>query len=90
MDAKSIDKIVHTFLLGEQTADRLFTNDDKIEFDGIRVAFLNYSDQFPPTTSPWLVKQRDWTWALLSLCLGIGLYLAARAIGWIIGGFTGS
>jgi len=71
---------------------RAFSDKDQLEFDGVRVSFLNFSGQFPPLKPPWLKQkpQHDWTWALVALCIGIVLYVAMRAFGWIIDGFRGS
>jgi len=43
---------------------------------------------FVVEAAPW-GKERDWSRPLLALCLGIGLYLAMRALGWVIDGFLG-
>jgi hypothetical protein len=91
-EAKKASEIVEKFLLREQVAGREFGEKDQIEIDGVRVAFLNASDSLP--MAPWLGspwgRERDWSWPLLSLCLGVGLYLATRALGWVIDGFLGS
>jgi hypothetical protein len=91
-EAKKASEIAEKFLLREQAAGREFGEKDQIEIDGVRVAFLNASDSLP--MAPWLGspwgRERDWSWPLLSLCLGVGLYLAMRALGWVIDGFLGS
>jgi hypothetical protein len=89
-EEKKVKEIARKFLLREQAAGRAFSDQDQIEIDGVRVAFLNWGDQDPLVTSPWLVKQHDWTWALICLFLSVGLYLAMRALGWVIDGFLGS
>ena len=86
-DAKKAGEIARKFLVSEKAADRSFMDEDRIQLDGVRVAFLDPWDQDPLATSPWLTKQRDWTWTLLFLCLGAGLYLVMRALGWVIDGF---
>jgi hypothetical protein len=91
-EAKKASEIAEKFLLREQAAGREFGEKDQIDIDGVRVAFLNASDSLP--MAPWLGspwgRERDWSWPLLSLCLGVGLYLAMRALGWVIDGFLGS
>jgi hypothetical protein len=52
------------------------------------LAFLEWHDPTGPTVAGG-VKHHDWTLALVLLSIGIGLYVAARAIGWIIDGFAG-
>ena len=91
-DAKNANQIARKFLLSEQAAGRAFNDKEQIEFDGVRVAFLNPFDQFPPAQSPWLKQtpHYDWTWALTALGVGVVLYLAMRATGWIIAGLLGS
>jgi hypothetical protein len=89
-DKKKVDETARKFLVRERTAGRSFTDDDRIEVDGVRVAFLNPFDQFSPATSPWFTRQRDWTWTLICVFLGVGFYLAMRALGWVIDGFLGS
>jgi hypothetical protein len=91
-DSKRADETARKFLLSEQAAGRAFRDKDQLEFDGVRVAFLNFSDQDPPVEPPWLKQkpQHDWTWAFVALCIGIVVYVAMRAFGWIIDGFRGS
>ena len=91
-DAKRAAETARKVLLSEQAAGRAFSDKDQLEFDGVRVSFLNFSGQFPPLKPPWLKQkpQHDWTWALVALCIGIVLYVAMRAFGWIIDGFRGS
>jgi hypothetical protein len=84
-DANKVDEIAQTFMLTEATNGGLFTREDKIVLDGIPVTFFR---DILFATSPWLAKQRDWTWALLALCFGVAIYVAARAMAWIIDGFT--
>jgi len=88
-DSKKSDEIARKFLLAEKKAGHQFT-DEPISIDGVRVTYLNPFDQFPPAQSPWLHKQRDWTWALIALCIGFAAYTLMRAIGWVIDGFAGS
>jgi hypothetical protein len=88
-EAKKVKAIAMKFLLREQAAGRALREKDQIEIDGVQVAFLDWGDQDPWVTSPWLVQQHDWTWALICLFLGVGLYLAMRALGWVIDGFLG-
>jgi hypothetical protein len=88
-EAKQVHDIAAQFLLREQAVGRAFRDKEQIEIDGVRVAFLNWGDQDPTVTPPWLVQQHDWTWALICLFLGVGLYLAMRALGWVIDGFLG-
>jgi hypothetical protein len=91
-DSKRANETARKFLLSEQAAGRAFSDNDQLEFDGVRVAFLNFFDQDPTLEPPWLKQkpQHDWTWALVALCIGIVLYVAMRAFGWIIDGFRGS
>jgi hypothetical protein len=90
-DSKKSDEIARKFLLAEKKAGHQFTNkDEPNSIDGVRVTYLNPFDQFPPAQSPWLHKQRDWTWALVALCFGFAAYIIMRAIGWIIDGFVDS
>ena len=79
-DANKVDEIARTFMLTEATNGRLFTREDKIVFDGVPVTFFGFFGDLPSATSPWLAKQRDWTWALLALCFGVAIYVAARAM----------
>jgi hypothetical protein len=90
-DSKKSDEIARKFLLAEKKAGHLFTDkDEPISIDGVRVTYLNPFYQFPLAQSPWLQKQRDWTWALVVLCLGLAAYIIVRAIGWVIDGFVSS
>jgi len=84
-EAKKARRIAEAFLLAEQAAGRGFGKEDQIEIDGVRVAFLNASDSLP--AAPWLGKERDWGWPLLSLSLGVAFYIAMCALGWVIEGF---
>jgi hypothetical protein len=89
--ANKADEIARRFLLNEQAAGRAYSDKDQIELDGVRVVFLkNPLDPYPLPPSPWLKQRHDWTWALVALCLGVSLYLAMRALGWVIDGFAGS
>src|SRR5262249_34685848 len=87
-DSKKIGPIGRDFLLAEAKAGRVFTEKDKLNFEGVTVGYLNDFDQFIPDTPPWLHKQRDWTIALATLCAGIAVYVVMRALGWIVNGFT--
>lgn len=86
-DAKKAEEVARKFLLSEQAAGRAFSDKDQIRLEGVRVAFLNPFDQFPPAKSPWTKHHYDRTWALVALCVGLALYIAMRAIGWVIDGF---
>jgi len=78
------------FLLAEVRAGRLFNDQDVISFQGVSVKFVNWFDQSPLASPPWLRKQREWTWPLIALALGLGLFLAIRALGWVVDGFVNS
>jgi hypothetical protein len=89
-DSKQSDEIARKFLLAEKRVGHQSTDKDEPIIDGVRVTYLNPFDQFPPARPPWLHKQRDWTWALVALCLGLAAYITMRAIGWVIDGFVSS
>jgi hypothetical protein len=77
--------------LAVDRAGRRFTDKTlPIEVAGLRVAYVNPFDQFPPTRSPWLHKQRDWTPTLATLFVGLTAYVVMCAIGWVIDGFISS
>ena len=89
-DDKVILNTAINFLWNEKVRGREFTNEDTMEFEGVRVAYLNFFDQDKLTTSPWSqTRKHDWTWPVLMLLFGIGLYAAIRSLGWVIDGFFG-
>jgi len=87
---KKIIEVAREFLLAEVRAGRLFNDQDVISFQNVSVKFLNWFDQSPLATPPWLRKQREWTWPLIALALGLGLFIAMRALGWVVDGFVNS
>ncbi len=89
VDPKQVREVAFKFLLSEKGAGhRLADKDVPIDVDGVRVAYLNFFDQFPPAQPPWMHKQREWIWAIGSLLLGLAVYIGARAIGWVFDGFV--
>jgi len=90
-DQKVVSDTAFDFLFQEKAQGRAFTDKDTIDLGGVRVRFLNPFDQFRPAKSPWPKQQQhNWTFALLLGGLGAGLYVLARAAGWVIEGFAGS
>jgi hypothetical protein len=88
-DEKKVSDVAFQFLLIEKRTGRPFRYDDPIiRVEGVAVAFLNRSNA-DPSAPPWHHRNvRDWTWALLALLIGFACYLAMRAVGWIINGFS--
>jgi hypothetical protein len=63
-DGKKVTDTATNFLWNERLQGRAYSDKDTMEFDGIRVKFLNPYDRFPPTELPWPQRRRrDWTWA---------------------------
>lgn len=90
-DQKGITDIAGNFLYSEKVRAKTYTDKDNIEFDGVRITFLNPFDQFPPVKNPWPShSQRDWTVALLLAAGSVVVYLLMRLIAWVIDGFLGS
>jgi hypothetical protein len=84
-DEKKNYAVIKDFLLADAKADHAFTEKDTLSFEDVTVRIF---DDFIPDIPPWQHKQRDWTIALLSLCAGLSAYIAMRALGWVINGFT--
>jgi hypothetical protein len=79
------------FLLMEKLRGSAYTQKDKPEFGGVRVAYLGDFDDIPIDDGPWPKHRvRDWTLTLSLAAAGVGIYLIMRSIGWIIDGFLGS
>jgi hypothetical protein len=90
-DQKAITDTAGNFLYSEKVRAKTYTHKDNIEFDGVRVTFLNPFDQFAPVKNPWpSYRQKDWTVAWLLVAGGIVVYVLLRSIGWVIAGFVGS
>jgi hypothetical protein len=87
-DQKKLDTIARIFLLNEKRNQYQYTDKDDITIDSIRVKFLNFFDQFPPASPPWLVKTHNWMLPLISLGLAAMIYIAMWALGWVVSGFS--
>jgi hypothetical protein len=87
-DSNKIKDVGREFLLAEAKMGRVFTDKDTINFGGVTAAFLDPWNQDGTATPPWQYKQRDWTIALVTLCMSLIVYAVMRALGWIVNGFT--
>lgn len=91
-DKKKVADTAIAFLWNEKERGQPYTDNDRMEFDGVRVAFLDWGDQdMLADGPPWpRHRQRQWFWPLFIALCGTGLYIAIRSVAWIIDGFTGS
>src|SRR5262249_31038734 len=81
-EKKSVSDSAIEFLWDEKARGHVFTDKDEMSFDGVRVAFLNSFDQFPPSVSPWpQERQREWMWSLIAAASGLAVYLVVRSVG---------
>jgi hypothetical protein len=88
-DTKVISKTAENFLWSEKARGQRYTDKDNIQFDGARVAFLDFWNQDFPVNGPWPKhRQREWTIALLLAAGGFVVYLSMRLIAWVIAGFA--
>lgn len=87
-DRNKLETIARTFLLNEKRTRHQYRDTDTIEIEGVPVKFLNFSDQYPPASSPWLVKSYDWSLVLGSLFAAVAICIMIWAIGWVIRGFS--
>jgi hypothetical protein len=99
-ESNKVSDVARQFLLAERRANRFFTEKDRVRLEGVQVEFLcelqhagSAADvcwfaRDPLTTAPLQHKEREWTWALLGLAIGLAIYIVMRAIGWVIDGFA--
>jgi hypothetical protein len=70
-DEKKVGDTAFNFLWSEKTRGSTYTEKDRPEFDGVRVAYLDQWDQFPSVGNAWHGhRQKEWTWIWFALCAG--------------------
>jgi hypothetical protein len=85
-DAQKARLAAFNFLWHERQRGHDYTDKDDLDTQGFHVNFI---DQLKSATLAWLIhRQRDWTMPLEFACLALGLYVTARALGWIVDGFV--